>query len=448
MLADYGADVVWIEPPGGDPIRRREPAAASVFNRGKRAIELDLGDPAAVATVLELADRADVFIESWAPGEADRMGLGYATLHTRNPQLVYVSISGHGEAGRDADLPGEEPIVYAVLGSMSGQLGHRPGPIFMGIPFASTGAAYLAVIGALAAIHRREQDGVGRHVCTSLADGALAYHSMMWGESDESVARQTASGQDDVDPLQLSRKSRTITRSFECKDGSYIGIHTGAVGAFGRAMQLLGLDDRIPPSATGLDLGQPLTDEQIPVLEEEVPKIFLTRDREEWIKVFMAADVCAVEHLHPTEVYDTPQAQHNDIVVELDDPALGPVRQVDVGAKLSASPGQPAGPAPAVGQHTEEVLTGLAGWPKPAPSGSVPTPDRRPLLDGVRILDVGQYYAGPYSSRLLADLGAEVIKVEPLLGDQLRGIERPFYSGQAKKKSLAANLKDPAFRRW
>jgi crotonobetainyl-CoA:carnitine CoA-transferase CaiB-like acyl-CoA transferase len=138
-------------------------------------VEVDYDDPLAVAKILELADRADVFVESWPPGVAKRLGLGYDILHARNPRLVYVSISGHGEDSRDANLPAEEPVVQAVLGSMSDQAAHRPGPVFIGFPFASMGAAYLAVIGALGALYRRDQDGVGRHVCTSLVDGALAY---------------------------------------------------------------------------------------------------------------------------------------------------------------------------------------------------------------------------------------------------------------------------------
>jgi crotonobetainyl-CoA:carnitine CoA-transferase CaiB-like acyl-CoA transferase len=438
MLADYGADVVWIEPLGGDPCRPHEPAAMSVFNRGKRSVELDLTDPASRDTLLELADRADVFVESWAPGTADCLGVGYDAIHARNPRLVYVSISGFGEDGRDADLPGYEAIVQAVLGSMSDQLAERDGPVFIGFPFASMGAAYLAVIGALAALYRRHDDGVGRHVHTSLLDGALAYNSMMWGETDQSM------GVGSIAVFQQTAATRLITRSFVCADAEYLGIHTGAVGAFGRAMEVLGLDDRIAPSDTGMDMGVPLTPEQVPILRDEVPEIFKTKPRAEWVRLFLEADVCAVEHLRPTECYDTPQVVHNGMVVEVDDPVLGPVRQVGIGARLAATPGEVRGPAPTVGQHTESVLADLAGWPAPEPVTTVSTPDTAPLLAGVRILDLGAYYAGPYSSRLLADLGADVIKLEPTLGDQLRGIERPFFSAQAKKRAVAANLKHPS----
>jgi len=440
LLADYGADVIWVEPPGGDPCREQVPASAAVFNRGKRSIELDLTDAGARAQLLALVDRAELFFESWRPGLAARLGLDYATLHDRNPRLVYVSISGFGEADGDAELPGYEPIVQAVLGSMAEQVGHRDAPIFLGFPFASAGAASLAVIGALAALRRARQDGHGRHVSTSLFDGALAYHSMLWGETDASVEALAHA------PLAMAAPPamRLVTRSFECADGEYLGIHTGAVGAFGRAMKVLGLDDRIPPSEDGMDIGVPLTPEQVPILLHETVEIFKTRPRAEWVDLFLDADVCAVEHLRPTEVYDTPQARHNEMVVTVEDPVLGPVEQVAPAAKFAATPGAVRRPAPRAGEHTAEVLATMAEWPAPPKRPAAASIDTRPLLEGVRVVDFGAYYAGPYSSRLLADLGAEVVKVEPLLGDQLRGIERPFFSAQAGKRAIAANLKDPA----
>jgi MYXO-CTERM domain-containing protein len=447
MLADYGADVVWIERPGGDPVRQRLPGAASAFNRGKRSVEVDLKDPNQLARVLDLVERADVFVESWRPGVAERLGLGYGSLRARNPALVYVSISGFGEEDPHRDLPGFEPVVQAVLGGMSDQVGHREGPIYVGFPFASIGASYLAVIGALAALLRRDEDGAGRRIATSLVDGALAYNSMMWGETDESVAAMRAAGGPGALPMQATSTMRLLTRSFECADGLYLGLHTGAVGAFGRAMKVLGLDDRVPPSKDGMDIGVPLTAEQVPIIADEVPEIFKTRPRADWVRLFMEADVCAIEHLRPTEVFDSPQARHNQMVVEVDDPALGMLEQVAPAAKLDSTPGAVAGPAPVLGEHTEEVLSTAAGWPAATPAASAARPDTRPLLDGVRILDLGAYYAGPYSSRLLADLGADVIKVEPVLGDQLRGLERPFYSAQAGKRAVAANLKDPDLKR-
>ena len=145
LLADYGADVVWVEPPGGDPLRRRQPAAASVYNRGKRSIVLDLKDATQRETLAALTRRADVFVESWRPGVAERLGLGFDTLHALNPGLVYCSISGFGPDGPYRDVVGYESFVHAIVGTMAQQAGHREGPIFQGLPFASTGAASTTV---------------------------------------------------------------------------------------------------------------------------------------------------------------------------------------------------------------------------------------------------------------------------------------------------------------
>lgn len=456
LLADYGADVLWVERPGGDPCRTRLPATAAVLNRGKRSVVLDLTDAGDRARLLELADRADVFVESWQPGVADRLGVGWDALHARNPRLVYCSISGFGQEGTHRDVPGHEAIVHALVGTMAEQLGHRPAPVFQGLPFAAIGAAQLALVGVLGALLRRADDGHGRRVETSLLDGAMAYHSMLWGESDRSVAAAAAAGGPGVAGRPAGTAgTRLITRSFHCADDEVIGIHTGATGAFSRFLTVMGLDDRIPPAADGVDIGVPLTPEEAELLATELPERFLTAPRAHWLERLLAADVCAVEHLRPGEVLDATQARHNGMVTTVDDPVLGPVEQVAPPIVLPATPAHIRGPAPRVGEHTDDVLAGgdvvpaevvvprPAGPDRSAASGAV---DTRPLFDGLRILDLGAFFAGPFSSRLLADLGAEVIKLEPLAGDPLRGIERPFASAQAGKRAIAANAKDPEVR--
>jgi crotonobetainyl-CoA:carnitine CoA-transferase CaiB-like acyl-CoA transferase len=434
LLADYGADVLWVERPGGDPLRERQPAAAAVFNRGKRSVVLDLAVPADHHRLLGLVDGADVFVESWQPGVADRLGVGWGALHARNPRLVHCSISGFGQEGRLRDEPGHEAIVHALAGTMADQVGHRPAPVFQGLPFAAIGAAHLALVGVLGALLRRADDGHGRRVETSLLDGAMAYHSMLWGESDAGLARAAGGAP------KGTTGTRLVTRSFHCADDEVLGIHTGATGAFSRFLAVLGLDAEIPPAADGVDIGVPLTPEQADLLATELPRRFRSATRAEWLDRLLAADVCAVEHLRPGQVFDAPQARHSGMVVSVDDPVLGPVEQVAPAIVLPSTPGRVAGPAPPVGSHSS--ATG-ANVPTPAPADPI---DERPLFDGVRILDLGAFFAGPFSSRLLADLGADVVKLEPLAGDPLRGIERPFASAQAGKRAVAADAKHPEVR--
>jgi crotonobetainyl-CoA:carnitine CoA-transferase CaiB-like acyl-CoA transferase len=429
LLADYGADVVRIEPSGGDPFQDLLAAQYAVFNRGKRSVVLDLRREDARARVGGLLASADLFVETWSPGTAERLGLGYEELHRRYPRLVCCSISGFGQEGPNRDVPGYEPLVHALVGTMGEQPGWREGPIFEGVPFASIGAAYLAAIGVLGALLRREEDGTGRHVETSLLDGALAYLSMLWGEADVSPPPRDPGG------------ARLIARNFMCADGEYMGVHTGAVGAFGRLMQLVGLDDRIPPSATGLDMGVPLEPDQRILLHERLPEIFAGEPRATWIDRLTAADVCAIPLNSPLAVFDEPQVLNNGMRIELDDPVLGTVQQVGPPLSFSETPGQVNGPAPRIGEHTAEVLDAA-----PAPTATVEPgrPDAtRPLLDGVRVLDLGQYFAAPYASRLLADLGADVIRLETLLGDPNRRQKVIFRSSHAGKRSIAVDLKTP-----
>jgi crotonobetainyl-CoA:carnitine CoA-transferase CaiB-like acyl-CoA transferase len=433
ILADYGADVIWIEPPGGDPGRECLAAAYSVFNRGKRSVVLDVHHAVQRPTVLDLIATADVFVESFAPGGAARVGLDFDAIRERAPWVVHCSITGFGSDGPLRDIRGYESMVHALVGTMGEQPGHRQGPVYSGLGFASIGAAYIGLIGILAALYRGHTDGWGRHVEASLLDGALSYFSMMWGDTDKGAAPFAAG------------TYRLVTKAFRCADDLYLGVHTGAVGAFGRLMNETGLHDRVPGSADGLDMGLALTAEEIRILDTELPVIFASRPRAEWVQRLMAADVCAIEHLPSPEVFDQPQARHNQMVVMVDDPVLGPVEQVAPPAKFGALPTPVERAAPRVGEHTAEVLAEVERWAeRDRPTGS---PDTRPLLDGVHILDLGAYYAGPYSSRLLADLGADVIKLEPVAGDPVRGLARPFRSASAGKRSLSVNMKDPEVSR-
>ncbi len=448
LLADYGADVIWVEPPGGDDARGYLAVPYSVFNRGKRSVTLDLR--AGTDRLMPLLADADLFVESWRPGQAADLGLSYEQLHERFPALIHCSISGFGLTGPYRDLPGYEAIVHAVIGTMAEQMGHREPPIFPGIPFASIGAAYLGAIGSLAALYRRSLDGVGRHVETSMLDGALSYLALFWGYAEFDQDPEPRDWEKD---FVKSRGTRLVTGSFLCADGEYLGVHTGAVGAFGRLMRVLGLDDRIPPTAEGNEMGIPLSQQETAILDDELHGLFLERTSAEWVEALAEADVCAIPQLRPGRIFDEPQVKVNRATVTVDDPVLGVVEQVGPPIRLWATPPQVAGPAPVAGAHTDEVLAEITATPRPRQwLGSGPA-DGGPVLAGVKVLDMGAYFAGPYASRLLADLGADVIKLEPVSGDPLRGAQsrsrelgRMFRVAQAGKRALTMDLKSEELR--
>ncbi|MGD1365729.1 CaiB/BaiF CoA transferase family protein [Mycobacterium seoulense] len=431
LLADYGAEVWWVEPPGGDPFRRALATEYAVFNRGKRSVQLDLKTVEGRDGLSRLLTSADIFLTSWRPGVAERLGVDWATLHEGHPRLVYASISGFGEDGTLAEVPGHEAVVQSYVGVTAEQVGARPAPIYEGLPFASIGAAYLAVIGSLAALYRRADDNRGRLVQTSLVDGALSYLGMMWGDADDANAA----------PPVVPGSIRLISRSFRCADDEYIGIHTGAVGAFGRLIRELGLGDRIPVAEDGSDMRFPLSEDEHKIVAAEIPAIFESQPRDVWLKRLLDADVAAIPELHPGQIFEEPQVRHNDMVSRIEDPVLGPLEQVAPAIRFSGLDHRPTLGAPIVGQHDDHWPAVLSNHENTAAEES--DDNEACLLHGLRILDAGAYYAGPFSSRLLADLGADVIKLETTLGDQLRGIQRPFRSASAGKRAISLNLKDP-----
>jgi crotonobetainyl-CoA:carnitine CoA-transferase CaiB-like acyl-CoA transferase len=431
LLADYGAEVWWVEPPGGDPFRDVLVTEYAVFNRGKRSVQLDLKTESGRKGLFGMLGGADLLVTSWRPGVAERLGLGWDEVHAASPQLVYASITGFGEDGTLAEVPGHEAIIQSYVGVTAEQVGMRPPPIYEGVPFASIGAAYLAVIGSLAALYRRADDGRGRHVQTSLVDGALSYLGMVWGDADDVNAA----------PPIVPGSIRLVSRSFRCADDEYIGVHTGAVGAFGRLIRELGLSDRVGAAEDGSDMRLPLNDDERAIVLEEIPAIFETQPREVWLKRLLDADVAAIPELRPGQIFDEPQVRHNEMVVKIADPKLGELEQVAPAIRFQGLNHRAGEGAPKVGQHDDQ-------W-QSAPSGHAPAQldndaaEAGFLLEGLRVLDAGAYYAGPFSSRLLADLGADVIKLETTLGDQLRGIARPFRSASAGKRAVSLDLKDP-----
>jgi crotonobetainyl-CoA:carnitine CoA-transferase CaiB-like acyl-CoA transferase len=437
LMGDYGADVIWVEPPGGDPWRDQLAVPYSVYNRNKRSLELDLREPAGRETLFALLESADVFVESWRPGVAERLGVGYDAVRDLAPELVYCSISGFGPDSEYGELPGYTALVHAAAGMAGAQFGHREGPIFLGLPQACNGAAYMGLIGVLAALYRREEDGCGRRVETSLVDGVLAYMAQAWGYGDASAP---------VTGVAAFGTPRFVTRTFLCADEEWLGLSTFGRGAFDRLMKVLGIDDRVPPLDNESVMVQ-LSPGEAAIVFGEIPSIFLTQPRAVWLARLLEADIAAIPALRPGEVFDEPQTVHNAMVIELVDPVLGRIQQVAPPVRFGSTPGAVREPAPTPGQHTEEVLGELRteraeGIPRPRR-----TPNDRPLLQGVKVLDLGHWYAGPFSSRLLADLGADVIKLEPPSGDGMRGFDRAFAAAQAGKRSIAADLKDAELAR-
>ncbi|MDF3309680.1 CoA transferase [Rhodococcus sp. T2V] len=419
LLADYGADVVRVEPLDGATDADGLAVPYSVFNRGKRRVRFELDTAEGRARLLELLTNADVVVRTSTYDIEDPT---CAQLHTRLPHLVVCSIEMFG-FGDDEAMGCQESLVHAYVGTMAEQPGLRDGPIYQGLPFASAGAAYLAVIATVAALHRRLRDGLGRQVETSVLDGALASLSMLWGDADVPM------------PPRVPGSKRLVSRNFACSDGAIIGVHSGAVGGFARLMDLLGLSNFVASSGSVTEMGVPLQPEERHLLDTRLPEIFATEPSDVWLKRLTDADICAVRVNRDLDVFDDPQVAHLGSVVTVDDPDIGVVQQVGPGLRFSEATMNPM-------VAVVDVAVDDIDWqPRQSPVAGEPVDTSQELLAGVRVVDLGAFYAGPYGSRLLRDLGADVVRVETFAGEPNRGQETIFRSSHAGLRSVAIDLK-------
>jgi crotonobetainyl-CoA:carnitine CoA-transferase CaiB-like acyl-CoA transferase len=425
LLADHGATVVKIERgPASAPLFR------SVFDRGKWSIERDAAD----ASIAALLDRADVLLES----DLDTVIGPVPDTGQRYPHLVHCRISGQGFNGPMARVAGHEALVAARLGMMAEQRGHRPGPIFLGHPSISYATGFLAVTGVLAALHARDAlGGRGQFVETSLLDGALAVNAMTWWWNEHGLSYLSRTGTE----IGFGRY-RLINNIFECADGEFIMVHTGGRGGFKRATDLLGLGERVR-TIEGLEASVPLDDDEHHVARHLAPAAFRTRPRDEWIRRFHQADLAALPVLRPEEVFLDDQVVHANVIITVDDPEVGTVRQVGPVVRFSRSPSRIPTPAPRVGEQNDRLpdLTTRVRKPNPGP-GSLDR-EGRPSLEGLRVLDLSSFYATAFGARLLSELGADVVKVESPRGDEMRPFPDLFESAQRGKRNIALNLRAP-----
>ena len=429
LLADSGAIVVKLERPGDSGVPT---ALRRVVERNKWSIPYEAHTAEGAELLHALLTRADVLLDSGRPVAAH--GGVVATLGEQHPHLVHCVITGYGLDGPYVDRPGYDSLVAARLGLMAEQRGHRSGPIFLGHPTIPYCAAFLAIIGTLAALHVRRQTGCGQLVDTSLLDGALSMSSMNWWWNERDLSYLAREGDEEG-----FGRNRLITDPFQCADGRFIMIHTGGEGGFKRTMDLLGLGDQIR-EVPGLEMSTPLNDEEYHAARHLVPHAFRSRNRDEWIELFRAQDLAAMPMLRPEEIFEDDQIAHAGIVAEVDDPDHGIVNQIGPVVRYHDSPVGKVQPAPDPGQHSAEVAA-LLERPEAEPPFAVALDV--PPLSGLRVLDFSSFFATAFGARLLSDLGADVIKVEPVRGDQMRPLPDLWECAQRGKRSLAIDLRSP-----
>jgi crotonobetainyl-CoA:carnitine CoA-transferase CaiB-like acyl-CoA transferase len=464
LLADNGADVVKVEPPGGDPTRVTE-SGARVWARGKRSIELDIEHAAQRATLLDLIDRADVLVENFDLGVTERLGLGWDTLHERNPRLVMCSITPYGRHVDFKDRPGIDSLVQARTGlhwEQRGWIGtsigricglpiemdfldippgcfdgpERDGPLYPQSRWPSLGAAYLATTGINAALFAREHTGRGQWVETSLLQGVLVSTAGGWQRPEHPEADGYMCWI--FDP-------RGSKGHFECADGRWVqnwvpnpsftlGVSQG---------DTLNVDDRInkptdDPSRIGPDYSELVV---LAHYHPEMKAAYARFPADDWVAAAAQAGVPMQRVRSAEEALADAALIDEGVVVEVDDPEVGPIRHVGLVYEMRATPGRVQGPAPTIGQHTDEILAEL-GMPVTSPETPSAPRDMRFPLDGVTVLDLGLAIAGPFGTQVLSDLGATVIKVNTLHDTFWHSTHIAFCANRGKQ-SISINLKDP-----
>jgi crotonobetainyl-CoA:carnitine CoA-transferase CaiB-like acyl-CoA transferase len=314
------------------------------------------------------------------------------------------------------------------MGVLGGMPGFRPAPVHIVHPLPTVGAALFADLGIAAALLAREKTGRGRSVETSLMAGALLFHPKVTGENIEPHVFQThPSG------------SAPFYSVYECAGGDYLQLGCVHIGFITAAAKLLKIGDYVAQDR--FDGGRGGDDPRdVAELRDKLTAVFLTKPRAQWIEMFEAADVPFAPARLTEEGMADPQVEHNQMAILLDDPALGPLHQIGVPIHFSKTPGQARTPRAATARTTlPDDYPAAAGGDPATAAGDEPD---APPLDGVRILEITNLIAGPTCGRLLADLGADVIKVEPLGGDLSRPIGRTyFYNINFEKRSVSVNAR-------
>lgn len=361
MLADMGADVVKVEhPDGGDETRSWGPPFAAAagsergesayyfsVNRGKRSCALDLKDPAGIAAAVELCARADVVVENFRAGGAERLGLGYDALRERNPRLVYCSITGFGSDRRPAGRPGYDFVAQAESGLMS-ITGERDGsPAKVGVALVDVLAGLNAASLVLAALHERESTGRGRRLEVSLLDSSLA--ALVNVAAGVLVTGEEAARYGNAHP------SIVPYQPFAAADG-LVAVAAPNDGLFRRLCQAIGRPELAAEERFATNPDRVRNRDQ---LVAELEPLFLARPADHWVAALEEAGVPAGKVRGVREALEAAAAAGRPATAPVEHPIAGRLDLVRQPFLVDGGPVSAPSPPPLLGEHTEEVLREL-----------------------------------------------------------------------------------------
>lgn len=353
LLADMGADVIKVEPPGsGDQTRgamgfkMKGPDSMGFLNmnRNKRSIAINLKSEAGKAILFKLVKEADILVENYRPGVMKRLGVGYEVMSKINPALVYVSISGFGQSGPWAMRPGFDLMAQAMSGIMS-VTGNGDGkPVKAGVPVADIGCALFATYAALSAYIGAKNTGQGQYIDASLFDSALAFSiwdtSEYWGTGNPPVALGTAN------------RMTAPYQAVKAKDGYFV---MGATNnkLWQKLCEILERPDLLQKAEYQTIAGRLGKREQ---LIQELENSFTLKSADEWIDLLLEHGIPAGPILDYPQAFESEHGRHRQMRIEIDHPLEGKVPNIGFAVKMQGTPQEVRRHPPLLGEHTQEVL--------------------------------------------------------------------------------------------
>ncbi|MGN6172824.1 MAG: CaiB/BaiF CoA transferase family protein [Streptosporangiaceae bacterium] len=338
VLADLGADVLRVDRPnrsGGQALPPGDPLC-----RSRRSIRLNLKDPAGVDVLLRLTDRADVLVEAFRPGVAERLGFGPDVCAARNPRLVYARMTGWGQDGPLAETAGHDIDYIAVSGSLDpiGRAGERPLPPLNLVGDFGGGGMLLAV-GVLAALVERERSGLGQVVDAAMVDGSALLASFLYG------LRAAGAWQDERGTNVLDGGA-PFYDTYATADGRYLAVGALEPKFFAELLARLGIDETSLPAQYDRS--------GWPELRARLTEVFAGRTQAEWVEVFTGSDACVAPVVSPREAPGHPHNAARKTFID-----VGGVTQPAPAPRFGRSACDPPSPPPRPGADTDDVLAGL-----------------------------------------------------------------------------------------
>lgn len=359
ILGDLGADVIKIERPGiGDETRHWGPPFAApgesayflCANRNKRSLTVNLKAPEGIEIVKDLARRSDVFLENFSPGTTEDLGIHYAAVREVNPRIIYCSITGYGPDGPYRNRSGYDLAVSAI-GGLMGITGEPEGPpVKVGVAITDVCTGISAQGAICAALYAREKTAQGQHINLSLLEtqvAALVNMASSYLISGE-IPRRWGTAHETIVPYQ----------GFQAKD-KYVIIAAGNDKLWAKLCQILGVPELIEDPRFKTN---PLRVRNRKECIAALAPILATRTRDEWIRLLNAEGIPCAPINTMDEVFSDPQVLHRKMLVEVDHPTAGKIKLAGIPAKYSETEAVIRRPPPLLGEHTEEVLTGVLGY--------------------------------------------------------------------------------------